>query len=89
MEISTEMVCINSDELKKNLAHYRKLMDFMACNVPITVLCLPSVIERALAAADCIQVYDLLDRDLSKIKGIGNERLAILTARLNESGFML
>ena len=87
--MSTETVCINSDELKKNLAHYRKLMDFMACNVPISVLCLPIAIENALAKAGCVQVYDLIDRDLTKIKGIGSERLGVIAARLDESGFML
>jgi hypothetical protein len=77
---------VNSDdeEFKKNLAHYRQVMGYLAANVPIGVLCLPKVIENALIKEGCVRVYDLLARDLKGIKGIGDERLNILTARLDE-----
>jgi hypothetical protein len=72
------------DEYKKDLAHYRQILSYMGANVPIQVLCLPSAIENCLIADGCVRVYDLIGRDLSKIKGIGATRRAFLAARLDE-----
>lgn len=70
--------------LKKDFEHYRKTLSFLAANVPIEALCLPPVIENALLKEGCLRVYDLINRDLTKIKGIGTGRLALLTSRLDE-----
>ncbi len=74
----------NDDELKKNLAHYRNTLMFLGANVPIQVLCLPKVIEKALLSDGCLRVYDLINRDLTEIKGLGRNRVDLLTARLDE-----
>lgn len=73
-----------SSDFKKDLAHYRKTLCYMEANVPIQVLCLPKVVENALIADGCIRVYDLISRDLTKIKGIGRTRIGDLTSRLDE-----
>lgn len=74
----------NDDHLKEDLSHYRRVIGYMEGNVPIQVLCLPKVVETALLNEGCLRVYDLINRDLGKIKGIGRGRLDILTSRLDE-----
>lgn len=71
------------EELNKNLAHYRNILMYMGANVPIQVLCLPKVIESALINDGCIRVYDMINRDLAKVKGIGRERLDVIESRLD------
>ena len=68
----------------EDLQHYRRTLYFMEANVPIQVLCLPKTTEDALLRAGCLRVYDLINRDLGKIKGVGKARLGHLTARLDE-----
>ena len=73
-----------TEEARKNLAHYRNLMQFMGANVPIQALCLPKKIENALLSAGFDRAYDLIGSDLTKIKGIGRGSLDLLTSRLDE-----
>lgn len=74
----------SEEEFKKNLAHYRQVMNYMGANAPIEVLCLPLALQNALIRDGCVRVYDLISRDLTKIKGIGSTRLEVLTARLDQ-----
>ena len=73
-----------NEKVQKEIAHYRNVLMFMGANVPIQALCLPSAIENALIASDCLRVYDLINRDLTKIKGIGKSRSSLLASRLDE-----
>jgi len=73
-----------TERLKEDLAHYRKSLHFLGCNVPIGVLCLPPAIEKVLIAGGYLRVYDLLNGDFIKIKGIGKTRINILRSRLDE-----
>jgi hypothetical protein len=70
--------------IHKDLAHYRKTLSYMGSNVPIGVLCLPKALENSLTKQGILRVYDLIDRDLAKIEGIGSARLGLLTSRLDE-----
>lgn len=70
--------------LEEDLYHYRTILQFMEANVPIEVLCLPKPIENILIRDGCNRVYDLISRDLTKIKGIGDIRLDLLTSRLDQ-----
>lgn len=72
------------EQLHKNVQHYRQLLSYMGANVPIQVLCLPNAIEKCLLDDGCLRVYDLISRDLRKIKGIGATRLEVLASRLDE-----
>lgn len=74
----------SQDRLKEDLSHYRNVMYFLGANVPIETLCLPKTIETILIEDGCLRVYDLINRDFTKIKGLGSKRLALLTARLDE-----
>ena len=75
---------IDRDRVKKDFQHYRQILAFLGGNVPIQALCLPKVIENALVADGCLRVYDLINRDLGKIKGLGRSRIDLLTSRLDE-----
>ena len=72
------------EEFDKSLAHYRQVVSYMGGNVPIEVLCLPPRIEKALLSSGYDRVYDLIGKDLRKIKGIGKESIDILASRLDE-----
>lgn len=71
-------------DLKKDLAHWRKLLAYMGANVPIQVLCLPKAVEKSLISEGILRVYDLIDRDLAEIKGIGVTRAELIASRLDE-----
>lgn len=73
-----------NERLKKDFEHYRKTLHFFGGNIPIQALCVPKYIENALIDAGCIRVYDIFDRDLRKIKGIGTKGIDLLTSRLDE-----
>ena len=75
---------VDKDNWKEDLSHYRNTLSYLAANVPIGVLCLPKALENALIADGCLRVYDLINRDLTKIKGVGRNRLDLLASRLDE-----
>ena len=72
------------EDFEKSLVHYRTLMSFMGSDLPIGCLCLPTAIENLLDKQGYTRLYDLIGHDLSKIKGLGSKRSAILATRLNE-----
>ena len=74
----------SQEKLQEDLSHYRKTLYYLGANVPIQVLCLPKQLEAALISDGCLRVYDLINRDLTEIKGVGKRRLDILTSRLDE-----
>lgn len=74
----------NLDDLQKDLSHYRRCVMYMEANAPISVLCLPKVVETVLAREGYVRVYDLISTDLGKIKGLGEARRHLLTSRLDE-----
>lgn len=71
-------------KLLESLDNYRKTMSYMYGDAPIQVLCLDKVVETILINEGCLRVYDLFDRDLTEIKGIGHSRVRNLAARLDE-----
>lgn len=82
--MSELVVSMDKDDYKKDMMHYRRALGFLEANVPIQCLCLPSSLESALLKGGYARVTDLLGTDLTKIKGVGDKRLALLAARLNE-----
>ncbi len=71
------------DQLIKDVVHYRNVMNYLACNLPISVMCLPEEIEKILIREGFNRVYDLIGCDLTEIKGIGKSRSAIIGSRLD------
>jgi hypothetical protein len=72
------------EELAKSFESYKKKMEYMVCDAPISILCLPSPMEKLLLNNDFLRVYDLFDRDFTKVKGFGKARVRDLTSRLNQ-----
>jgi len=76
-------------ELIKKFSDYKKTMDYMVCDAPISILCLPKSIEKILSTQGLLRVYDLLNLDLVKIEGLGISRIDLLTSRLDQFLSML
>lgn len=72
------------EQMKEDFAHYRKTLQYMGGNVPVEVMCLPKEIENILIKRGFSRVYDLIGLDLTKIKGLGDSRVDILSAALDE-----
>lgn len=79
-----EKIKDSQEKLQQDLAQYRQTMYFLGANVPIAVLCLPRRLENILVEDGCLRVYDLINRDFTKIKGIGKTHLSLLTSRVDE-----
>lgn len=71
-------------QLVESLENYRKIMTIMSSDAPIGVLCLPKAIETILCENGITRVYEVLNCDLTKIKGLGAVRRGQLTTRLDE-----
>lgn len=80
----SDKIIYSKDKIDEDFQHYRKVLTYMGGNVPLEALCLPKVIENALLRDGCLRVYDLINRDLSKVKGLGRARVDFLRARLDE-----
>lgn len=82
--INPDVQPLAKTNLKEDFDNYRKTLYYMGANVPIQVLCLPKSLEKSLLNEGIIRVYDLINRDLAKIEGVGAKRLGLLTSRLDE-----
>lgn len=76
-------------ELKKSLDSYQSKLKYMLSDVPISVLCLSSSLEKLLIDKGFLRVYDLFDVDFVKIKGLGAIRIRQLTSSLDQFLSML
>lgn len=81
--LKREMNKINL-ELVKSLGNYRKTLTYMLADAPIGCLCLPKACEKLLTDDGCLRIYDLFDRDFTKIKGFGVTRIRDLTSSLDK-----
>ncbi len=72
------------EEVAERLKNYQKTMSYMAADAPLSVLCLPKVIENALINHGCLRIYDLFDCDFTEIKGLGVGRIRHLTTCLDQ-----
>jgi hypothetical protein len=77
------------EEVLKRLTDYRKMINFMAADAPISILCLKPAIEKALLSHGCLRVYDLFDVDFTEVKGLGVTRIRDLTTCLDKFLSML
>lgn len=71
-------------KLLESFENYNKFMQLLSCDMPIEVLGLPKDIQTILLREGYSRVYMLLNRDLSKIKGLGPTRCYRLTACLDK-----
>ncbi len=71
-------------KLLESLENYKDIVRYMGADLPIGCLCLPQKYEKKLLENGILRIYDLFNRDLTKIKGIGKVGVGHLTARLQE-----
>ncbi len=71
-------------EVEECTKKYKQTVLFLAGDVPIQTLCLHKTIENALVKGGYLRVYDLINTDLTKIKGLGKIRRQRLAACLDE-----
>ncbi len=80
---NTDIRKINK-KLLESLHNYRDMVKYMGGDMPIGCLCLPKKYEKKLFEQGILRVYDLFNRDLTKIKGIGKVGIGYLTSSLNQ-----
>jgi len=71
-------------KLLESLENYNKMLSHSLSDMPIGCLCLDSKIESILFKNGFRRVFDLVDTDLTKIKGLGRVRIGNITASLNK-----
>jgi len=71
-------------KLLESLDHYKKMLGYMGADLPIGSLCLPKRYEKVLLDNGILRIYELFDRDLAKIEGIGKVGVRHLTAGLDQ-----
>ena len=95
LDIDERKIEIDLDKKKlremvaKKLAEYQKTLSYMAADAPISILCLPKSVEGILFRNGLLRVYDLFDRDLSKIEGLTEAAVGHLTSSLDKFLSML
>lgn len=72
------------EELSKSFEQYKNTMRLLTCDAPIEILCLPNSIEKVLLNSGYLRVYDLIDLDLTEIKGLDLTRAGQLTSCLDQ-----
>lgn len=86
LEIPNEIVFDN--EIKKKLlgalSDYQKTMVYLSCDAPIEVLCLSKSLNTLLVESGITRVHDILNFDLTKIKGLGDIRRGELATSLEK-----
>lgn len=71
-------------ELAKSIDNYKKTMTLLVADVPIEALCLDKKTEKILLNKGFLRVFELINLDFTKIKGIGKLRGQRLTSSLNQ-----
>lgn len=71
-------------QLIESVENYRKCLRRMSSDAPIGALCLAQNIEKILLDQGYSRINELLDLDLTKIKGIGDKRARYLAACLDQ-----
>lgn len=72
------------EEISKSFHRYQKTLTYMIADAPLSVLCLNKSTEKFLISNGFLRVYDIIDLDLTKVKGITDSAIRDLTSRLNE-----
>ena len=77
------------EEVLKKYKDYHKIMLLMSTDAPIEIMCLPKALENILLRNDFLRVYDLINVDFTKIKGLGVKRSRYLATSLDQFVSML
>lgn len=84
MDDLEKIVYIKGEELTQSVLRYRNIMNRLEADVDIRSLCLPKKIENKLLRMGCLRILDVIDLDLTKVKGIGPRTRGILHSSINQ-----
>ncbi len=76
-------------QMNESFEKYNKTLYMMSMDAPISVLCLPKKIEKALLAQGCDRIFSLININFTEIKGLSDLSIKGLTSRLDEFLSML
>lgn len=71
-------------KLVESLQEYRKTMQYMVCDVPISVLDISKSDINLLERNGFVRLYDLIGADLTKIEGLRVSTIDRLTSGLQQ-----
>mgnify|MGYP001564360847 CR=1 FL=1 len=71
-------------KISESLQNYNNLLSFMSADIPLEALCLDRKTMTILSKNGISRVFDLINLDFTKIKGIGEIRRRYLTSRLDQ-----
>lgn len=80
---ATDATEINK-KLLESLDNYNKMIQYCMTDVPIGCMCLDSKTEAILIKNGFRRVFDIVDVDLTEIKGLGKIRIGKITASLDK-----
>ncbi len=83
-EVINDFVVDAPENVQADLEYYRTMLMYLGGNVPLEALCLPKRYHNCLVKDGCDRVYDLISRDLTKIKGLGDLGCELISARLDQ-----
>jgi hypothetical protein len=76
-------------EVLSRFAEYKKTMQYMASDLPISALCLNKKLEKKLLEHDYLRVFELFDVNFAEVEWLDKIEVGNLTSRLNEFLSML
>lgn len=71
-------------EFAKSIDNYKKTMSLLIADLPLQSLCLDKPTEKILLNNGFLRVFELINLDFTKIKGIGKLRCQRLASSLNQ-----
>lgn len=80
---------LNQEKVQKHHERYTKALDVMLSDISIDCLCLPVAILNILKRNNLTRIVDVAEADLTKIKGLGQARIAILRYKISDFVSML
>ena len=72
------------EETLQKFNEYQKTILYMSCDLPIQILSLPKKTEKLLLNAYLTRLFDLIDLDFAKIKGLNDADIYLMTTRFNQ-----
>ena len=73
----------NIINIDKELIHFRRGMEILQKDMPISVLCLPKKVERLLEKHGLNRVYDITLERLEEIKGLGGKSIDLILQQMD------
>lgn len=84
LKVNTKIQRQINKKISESLQNYNNLLSFMSADIPLEALCLDRKTMTILSKNGISRVFDLINLDLTKVKGIGIVRGRYLTSCLDQ-----